>query len=373
MTTALVHFNHSFKDDLTTWPDMRTSRWKPNYGDMLVCAALLRQVDLGETIRVPFGKTPDRHVSRALIRGSTYLHHKLDFDAANKTLDSIDAPLTIVGLGAQSPQSSVDFLDGHDGAKGFIARLNERSASISVRGSFTAAVVERLGGKNIRVTGCPSLFYSLKCPEVSVDADLGTKRRRIGVSLHTGLRKSMYCASPDEARQAHVNAIRYGIDECAALYLFEQGVMNEFNIADKQLPMEDRIAAAREVLDRIDIENRLSAEDLIIHMVSVRSIEEWLDRASELHAIIGFRFHGNMIALLQGRPCYYYVYDSRIREFCDLYQLPYQDVREEWRDPAQALLDHDWNRTNAALKSCYGEMQEFFKENGYRIQAEIAA
>ncbi|RDW13568.1 polysaccharide pyruvyl transferase family protein [Paracoccus thiocyanatus] len=373
MTTALVHFNHSFKHDLTTWPDMRTSRWKPNYGDMLVCAALLRQVDLGETVRVSFGATLDKPVSRALIRGSTYLHHKLDFDGANRTLDSIDAPLTIVGLGAQSPDSDISFLDGNEGAKSFISRLNERSTSISVRGSFTAAVVERLGGKNIRVTGCPSLFYTLECPAVSPNPDLATTRRRLGVSLHTGLRKSMYCAAPENAREAHVKAIRYGIDQCAALYLFEQGVMSEFDIADSKLPLAERNIAAREVLDRIGADDRITADELVNHMVSVRSIEEWLARASELDAIIGFRFHGNMVALLQGKPCYYYVYDSRIREFCELYQLPYQDVREDWSDPGAKLLEHDWGKTNAALKACHGEMLEFFRENNFENRMQVAA
>lgn len=112
MTTALVHFNHAFAEGRTIWPSMKTSSWKPNYGDMLVCAALLRQVELEEnTVRVGFPRRLTAPVSRALIRGSTYLHHKFDFDGANATLDSIDAPLTIVGLGA-----------------------------------FTAAVVERLGG-----------------------------------------------------------------------------------------------------------------------------------------------------------------------------------------------------------------------------------
>ena len=126
------------------------------------------------------------------------------------------------------------------------------------------------------------------------------------------------------------------------------------------------MAAAKEVVERIDPEGRLAPEELIKYMVSVTSIEEWLDRAAELDAIIGFRFHGNMVALLQGKPCYYYVYDSRIREFCELYQLPYQDVREPWVSPAEAMLSHDWDRTNAALRSCYGEMQAFFDENDYQ-------
>lgn len=89
---------------------MRTSSWKPNYGDMLVCAALLRQVELDDTVRVGFPRTLEQPVSRALIRGSTYLHNRFDFEGASQTLDSIDAPLTIVGLGAQNFESDVSFL-----------------------------------------------------------------------------------------------------------------------------------------------------------------------------------------------------------------------------------------------------------------------
>lgn len=108
-------------------------------------------------------------------------------------------------------------------------------------------------------------------------------------------------------------------------------------------------------------------------MVSVTSIEEWLARAAELDAIIGFRFHGNMVALLQGKPCYYYVYDSRIREFCELYALPYQDVRDPWVSPAEAILSHSWDKTNTALRRCHAEMQAFFKENGYQIRTAVEA
>lgn len=373
MTTALVHFNHSFQGNQTTWPSMRTSSWKPNYGDMLVCAALLRQVELDDTVRVGFPRTLEQPVSRALIRGSTYLHNRFDFEGANQTLDSIDAPLTIVGLGAQNSESDVSFLDQNAGARDFIARLSERSNSISVRGEFTAAVVERLGGKNIRLTGCPSVFYTLQCPQVEVSPSLASSERRIGVSIHTGLRKSIYCATPTEARKAHVDAIRYGIDECSALYLFEQGVKAEFDVADADLPMTQRLAAAQEIVERIAPDGRLTPEELIAHMVSVTSIEEWLARAAELDAIIGFRFHGNMVALLQGKPCYYYVYDSRIREFCELYALPYQDVRDPWVSPAEAILSHSWDKTNTALRRCHAEMQAFFKENGYQIRAAVEA
>src|SRR5690606_24529562 len=98
-----------------------------------------------------------------------------------------------------------------------------------------------------------------------------------------------------------------------------------------------------------------------------KSIEEWLSRAAELDAIIGFRFHGNMVALLQGKPCFYFVYDSRITEFCDLYKLPYQDVRDDWKDPVKAMVEHDWDEANAAINKCYVELKKFYDENQYVV------
>ncbi|MFN8679955.1 polysaccharide pyruvyl transferase family protein [Paracoccus sp. P2] len=365
MKTALVHFNHSSDKNLTTWADMRTSKWKPNYGDMLVCAAILREVALGDTVRLSFGNLLTQSVDRALIRGSTYLHNNMDFDAVNKTLDSIDAPLAIVGLGAQNPTQDVTFLDQNEGAKGFVARLNERSKSISVRGDFTAAVLDRLGASNIRVTGCPSLFYTLKCPQISLPERLSTKKCALGVSLHSGLSDNIFCVAPKEARRAHVDAILYGIGECAKLSLFEQGVMTEFKVADEKLPMIERMEAASAVIKNIAGEKELAPQDLVRHMVSVKSIEEWLSLAAELDAIIGFRFHGNMVALLQGKPCYYLVYDSRITEFCDLYKLPYQDVRDGWKDPVKIMIEHDWDAANTAIQVCHAELKEFYQENGY--------
>jgi hypothetical protein len=44
MTLGLVHFNHTTQGGLTGWPDPRTAKWMPNYGDMLVCDAVMRQL-----------------------------------------------------------------------------------------------------------------------------------------------------------------------------------------------------------------------------------------------------------------------------------------------------------------------------------------
>uniref|UniRef100_UPI003F70901F polysaccharide pyruvyl transferase family protein n=1 Tax=Sandarakinorhabdus sp. TaxID=1916663 RepID=UPI003F70901F len=316
-------------------------------------------------LRVGFGYELNSKVERAIVRGSTYLHVNFDFDEANKTLDSIDAPLAIVGLGAQSPVMDLEFLDSNAGAKGFIARLNEKSASISVRGAFTAAVVERLGGKNIRITGCPSLFYTLQLQPVQVPEMLSMPERSIGLSLHTGLTKNIFCHAPADARAKHALALNWAVENAVNASFFEQGVLEEYDVADHSLSFARRREAAVEIIRRIKAEDSITPERLMAHMVSVKSIEEWLAKARDLDAIVGFRFHGNMVAMLQGKPSYYWVYDSRLTEFCQLYGLPYQDVTEEWRDPAQAIIEHDWNTANARMAACFEELKAFYAENGF--------
>lgn len=365
MTTALVHFNHRDSGTLTTWPDMRTSSWKPNYGDMLVCASVIRELKLKETTRVGFGGTVSQPITRAIVRGSTYLHNQFDYDAANKTLDSIDVPLAIVGLGAQNPVQDPKFLDDNNGARDFIARLNEKSASISVRGNFTAEIVRRLGGKNIRVTGCPSLFYLGQPPQVEVPEMLMQPDRMIGISIHSDLRRNLFCSSPEMAKQKHAQAFIWALSNAGNASIFEQGVLQEYDVADRSLPLKERLEAATKILDRIKATDLIRPEWLVAHMVSVKSIEEWLAKARDLDAVIGFRFHGNMVALLQGRPCYYYVYDSRLKEFCDLYGLPYQDVTDDWTDPVRMIADHDWSEANSRMAGCFAELRAFYAENGF--------
>ncbi len=347
---------------------MRSSRWKPNYGDMLVCSSIIRQLEIGEVVHVAFGETLQQPIDRAIIRGSTYLHSEFAFDAANKTLDSINSPIAIVGLGAQNPTRDIKYLDGNAEARNFIARLNEKSKSISVRGEFTASVVDRLGGKNIIVTGCPSMFYNLLAPTISVPELLLRPERSVGVSIHTGLTKNIFCRAPESALAMHGQAVSWAIANAVNVSIFEQGVIEEFNVSADDLSYEERHRAALVIVERMQAKALLSAESLIAYMVSVKSIEEWLSRAFSLDAIIGFRFHGNMISLLQGKPTFYYTYDSRLEEFCDIYYLPSQDVTEPWRNPIVEMVNHDWMRTNKRVKDLFENIKLFYRQNGFQMK-----
>ncbi len=225
--------------------------------------------------------------------------------------------------------------------------------------------MERLGGRNIRITGCPSIFYNLKCPSIKIPELLHTPQRSLGVSIHSDLIGNIFCHSPDAALEKHGQAMAWAIQNSAVTSFFEQGRPIEYEVADRDQNFPERRAAAQEIIGKIRAERLLLPEDLMARMVKIRNVEEWLCKAYDMDAIIGFRFHGNMVALLQGKPCYYYTYDSRLKEFADIYGLPHQDVTEPWKDPVEAMSQHDWKQTNNKIAKMFAELKEFYAENGF--------
>ena len=90
---------------------------------------------------------------------------------------------------------------------------------------------------------------------------------------------------------------------------------------------------------------------------------EALVRSKDL--VLGYRLHGNLMALANGTPSIYFTYDSRTLEFAETYQIPnfhvFSDkefVLEDYWD--QALFD----RYNRAWFATYREMRTFLEENG---------
>ncbi|KAF0250618.1 polysaccharide pyruvyl transferase family protein [Pseudomonas putida] len=365
---TLINFNDSKIDGMTGWPNILKSSWKPNYGDMLVCAAIQKLIPNESYHRVSFGENSTKKTDIAVLRGSTYLHNEFDFSKAIATIDSIESPIATVGLGAQNPSQDINFLDDNKLAHEFISKLAEKSSSISVRGEFSAEVVRRLGAKNVRVTGCPSLFYYSNKPEVSVSNLLPQRDRRIGISVHTGLSDNIYCRDPKRVFELHRNVILSIQNSTPNLKIFEQGTPHEFLISSPLEPFQDRIEAAAVLIKKLGLNAVIRPEQLLSWFSSFNTVEEWLSKARDFDAFIGFRFHGNMVALNQGIPCYYYTYDSRLEEFCSLYKLPNHKLENPFEDPVKSMLDHDWDLTNASIKSCSEEMNSFWAENGVPVR-----
>ena len=68
-------------------------------------------------------------------------------------------PCVIIGLGAQAPsyESKVEMPEG---TKRLMKIIAGRSTTLGVRGYFTASVLEEMGITNIRVIGCPAMYWT---------------------------------------------------------------------------------------------------------------------------------------------------------------------------------------------------------------------
>jgi polysaccharide pyruvyl transferase WcaK-like protein len=80
--------------------------------------------------------------------------------------------------------------------------------------------------------------------------------------------------------------------------------------------------------------------------------------------VLGYRLHGNLMALANGTPSIYFTYDSRTTEFAETFQIPSYDV---YSDKPFALEDY-WDqslfdRFNRARLDTYREMRAFLNEN----------
>jgi polysaccharide pyruvyl transferase WcaK-like protein len=79
---------------------------------------------------------------------------------------------------------------------------------------------------------------------------------------------------------------------------------------------------------------------------------------------LGFRLHGNLIALANAVPSIYFTYDSRTAEFAETFQIPSYDVYSG----KEFVLEEYWQQSrfehfNRAAYQRYRDMREFLDEN----------
>lgn len=93
-------------------------------------------------------------------------------------------------------------------------------------------------------------------------------------------------------------------------------------------------------------------------------VSDYEDLVRQKDCVLGYRLHGNLMALSNGVPSIYFTYDSRTVEFAETYQIPSYDVfstkefvLEDYWD--QGLFD----KFNRAWFQTYREMALFLSEN----------
>ena len=247
-------------------------------------------------------------------------------------LKRLGLPVIAFGVGAQAPVKGQ--LELSEETKTVLKIMADSTTSIGVRGAYTAQVLNDIGIQNVRIVGCPTAFrrnnqhLRIKLPALDTVQKVGVTIRRevsptyaqdIGryLTVHRSLVKEM--------------ANRFDVT------LMAQGEVEEkkmvFGTDDQK---EEAIAALRanrwssdwyfdETMEKLYRE-RMFYSDVVADY-------EKLVRSQNL--VLGYRLHGNLMALANGVPSIYFTYDSRTVEFAETYKfqatMSSATSRSDWR------------------------------------------
>jgi hypothetical protein len=295
------------------------------------------------------------------LRGSNYIHASMDWENAIAVLEKLKIPVLSFGIGAQAPSKGPLVLS--EATKRVMALLADRCVTMGVRGEYTADVLWSLGIRNVRVIGCPTLFRNNR-PDQRITLPPLEDIRRVSFTLRREV-----CAdySPDIKlyQQVQREAILDAARRFDSIEVAAQGEIEEkkvlFGTPEQraeglaQLEHEGWLQGADDPLRRL--------YDTSLFYSDVVADYEALARRSDL--VLGYRLHGNLMALANGVPSVYFTYDSRTAEFVDTFRIPAYDVYSGKPFRLEDYWDQGlFERFNRAYYARYHDMRAFLDENG---------
>ena len=110
---------------------------------------------------LPFDMSQIRAQCRAIVVPSAnHIRENFDLTTLVEFLDQVQLPLVFIGLGAQADNFEKSRFDLHPSILKLIDLVKERAKMVSIRGHYTARVLNSFGIGNVKVTGCPSNFMN---------------------------------------------------------------------------------------------------------------------------------------------------------------------------------------------------------------------
>lgn len=338
-----------------------------NIGDAFVHDSSLKLLDYDRVdvleIREVDEKAIDRYNNEyayCFLRGSNYINASMNWQRAREVIERLKIPVIAFGIGAQAPASGPLQLSAETGA--VLRAIADRCTTLGVRGAYTAEVLWGLGVRNVRIIGCPTLFRR-RDPELRIDLPPLDTVRKVAFTLRREV-------SATYAR----DITRYlGLQREVILELdkrFELGISAQGEVEEKKIVFgtaEQREAAIADLKrhgwlhEQGDRMEALYRERLFYADV----VAEYDAYAKRHDLVLGYRLHGNLIALANKVPSIYFTYDSRTAEFVDTFKIPAFDVFGGEPFELEAYWDQArFERFNQAYHVGYREMRTFLEENG---------
>lgn len=296
------------------------------------------------------------------LRGSNYINETMNWRQSVAVLRRLKLPVIAFGIGAQAPVKGR--LKLSDESKTVLHLMADSTASIGVRGAYSAQALWDIGIRNVRIIGCPTAFRG-NDPDLAIKLPPLEDVKRVGVTLRREVSPA-YAQDITRYLTVHRDLVK-AMSARFATVLMAQGEVEEKKLvmgtetqkAEAWSALYADPAVAASYLD--DAVATLYRERLFYS--DVVADYESLVRKQDL--VLGYRLHGNLMALANGVPSIYFTYDSRTAEFAETFQIPSYDVFSK----KAFVLENYWHqglfhKFNRARFHTYREMQAFLVENG---------
>jgi polysaccharide pyruvyl transferase WcaK-like protein len=339
-----------------------------NIGDAFVFDSSLKLLNFETLSELPIAHVDPAAIDRinaeydyVFLRGSNYVHAQMNWIRTADVLRRLKIPVIAFGIGAQAPVTGK--LELSDDTRTVLRLIADSTASLGVRGAYSAQVLNDLGIKNIRIIGCPTAFRANK-PDLAIRLPALDRVKHVGVTLRREV-STTYAQDIRRYLAVHRDLVK------AMATRFEVTLMAQGEIEEKKLALgspgqkDEAMAALRqnewatawyldEAMEGL-YRSRMFYSDVVA---------EYEKLVRRLDLVLGYRLHGNLMALANGTPSIYFTYDSRTVEFAETFRIPSFDVfsgkdfrlEDHWE---QARFD----RFNAAYAEVYGAMSAFLSEN----------
>lgn len=335
-----------------------------NSGNLLIGHAIHRQFKI-DALATDLAMDPARveaEFDRIVIGAANFIYPKFDFTAYAQFLERVRLPCTIIGLGAQAPRYGTR-IEVPAGTRRMLQIVAERSKSLGVRGIFTAATLADLGITNVRLIGCPSMYWSGR-PQLAFRAP--AQEGALRVAVNGSFNVVQHAANPEAARR--LEAALFGLSLRGGHPYILQNEVALMRIAAGEDP-DPEPAVVRSLLSACGLEDQGREELLRFLRERMRwyfDVDRWHAAMGEFDFVVGSRFHGCLIALLAGVPSCVFVHDARTREMCELLRLPHRSIAQPalLEDLPALYRSLDLVATQTAYRHLYQNYITFLDENG---------
>jgi polysaccharide pyruvyl transferase WcaK-like protein len=340
-----------------------------NIGDAFVYDSSLKLLDFDQVdvlnISDPSPADIDRYNTEydfAFLRGSNYIHAAMDWEHAADVLEKLKIPVLAFGIGAQAASKQALALSAE--TKRVLHLIGSSTTSIGVRGAYTAEVLKSIGIENTRIVGCPTAFRR-NDPNLRIDLPPLDTVKKVGFTLRREV-SSAYARNIERYLTVHRDSIK------TMATRFDIELMAQGEVEEKKLVLGDARQRA-EALATLRLNEWMAQwflDETIIDLYKNRLfysdvVAEYDARVLEKDLVLGYRLHGNLMALANAVPAIYFKYDTRTSEFADTFAIPSYDVFSGKPFDLEALWQQSlFDRFNDTYRLRYRAMHDFLDENG---------